>query len=211
MNIKAFKVKPGDPIPPAWEKLRAYVEALPEITAGSGVRITRSSRQTIVVADPDTTAFTPRFRVTVAGTKAKVGLGTLGNRAPLVAGVGLDGKTPDGKVIAVPPLSLDEGPNEELRSWVCLDVRVDLKTGQIDPEIKDNLNITHRKDIASRFRNGFCMDDGQGNGFLPLAMLVWRDKATVGRVIQNVYFNQAHHFKSKGANAKGWHFFHPSA
>ena len=209
MNIEAFKVKPGDPIEPAWEKLRSYIEALPEMTAGNGVRITRTSRQTLVVADPDPSAFMPRFRVTVAGRNAKVGLGTLDNRAPLLGGVGLDGKTPDGKTIAVPTLLLDGGPNEELRSWVCLDVRVDLKSGQIDPKLKDNINITHRNDIASRFRNGFCVDDGKGGGFLPLAMLVWRDKDAVGRVIQNVYFNQAHHFKPKGK--VGWHFFHPAA
>lgn len=211
MNIEAFKVKPGDPIQPAWDKLRAYVESLPEITAGNGVRITRTSRQTLVVAEAESTSFLPRFRVTVSGGKAKLGLGTLGQRVPLLAGVGLDGQTPEGKSIPVPLLALDDGPNAELRSWVCLEVRVDLKAGQIDPKQKDNLNITHRNDIASRFRNGFCVDDGKGHGFLPLAMLVWRDKGTVGRVIQNVYFNQAHHFKPIGTNAKGWHFFHPAS
>ena len=51
MTIDALIVQPGQPIQPAWEKLRAYVDALRVTTSGSDAQVHHSPHQIDVVFD----------------------------------------------------------------------------------------------------------------------------------------------------------------
>jgi len=172
-----------------------------------------------VVADVTPPPFHGAFTVRLAGRmKARVGLGTVENIVPLVndTQVTLDGRDAVGDPAAVPTLDLVIGPGPDLRSWICLQVTVD-DAGVLDPKNRESAIVGHVNDLTGRYANGVSLDQ-DGRGYLPLAMLVWRDKKTVQRIVQNVYFNQRHSFKppvrdvAPGAQKGiGIHIFQPAA
>jgi hypothetical protein len=176
------------------------------------VRIHQQTDGLHVIAEQDRKAFIGAFRVTLlAGLNVRVGLGNVDGIIPVISGIGLDGKDKGGIVRSVPPLPLTGGPNSDLRSWVGLQLQIDLATGKPDPKQFGNATLLHFNNLASYWSNGLSKDDGKGNGVLPLAMIVWRSASSVQTIVQNVYFNQHHSYKAATANAKGWHFFYPAS
>ncbi len=164
------------------------------------------------VADFPPEVFRGAFFCWQAGAHAAhVSLGTINNDVPLLDGISLDGYNADKQKARVPDIDLSlVGPGVDLRSWLCLQVRVDLTTGK--PPIVDGkpdrnaLTIVHLNDLSTWFSNGLALDDGEGRGIKPIAMIVWQNGATIQRIHQLTWFNQAHSFTpAKGATGKGIH------
>ncbi|MCB1209197.1 MAG: hypothetical protein KDK97_07720 [Verrucomicrobiales bacterium] len=192
MNLRDLHVRKGDPVLPAWNKLLEWAGRF-RLFAGRGVRLTRTPNGTFIVAETKGIPWDHPFKVTVSTTEATVLPGTLNNQMPTISGRLLD-EDP------VPLLKLVGGPNRELRSWVCLDVRVDAKTGAIDQADKGAVAITHAREPDSR-----------EVGRHPLAMLIWNaDRTTVRRVHQITHFNLQHRFTKAVAGKPSRHLFWPA-
>lgn len=208
-NLDALKAKPGERVAPKWEALIRYLRRLTQLRAGRDVRLKSGPDGTSIVADKRGSLFVPHFRVSLQGQLASVGPGLIGGRLPLVSGVRLDGKSADGKTdLPVPGQPLTGGPNDQLRSWIVVTVRVNLETGQL-AEGDDSLGIAHRNDVMSRLVNGYCVDE-RGAGFYPLALLIWRDKRTALRVMQNTMHDLQHAYVRAESSRPARHYFWPA-
>jgi hypothetical protein len=112
--------------------------------------------------------------------------------------------------LIVPKLKIMGGPNTDLRSWICVDVRVDLASGQINTEDKDSVTITHVRGLDPRTSEGGSPDNGRGTGRHPLAMLIWSaDKSSIRRTHQITHFNQQHRFIVATDSQPSRHLFWP--
>ena len=203
MDVRELYVQRGDAILPAWNKLLNWAKQF-RVFAGRGIRLTRTPNGTYVVADLQASAWDHPFRVTLGSKELTVGIGTLNNRIPTINGVPLDGAQA-GKAHAAPKLKLTSGPNAELRSWVCLQVRVDRQTGEINADDENAVTIIHRNDIENSLPS-----DGS-IGLHALAMLVWNsDRSSVRRLHQVTHFNLQHRWL-KGSNEQpARHLFWPA-
>jgi hypothetical protein len=187
-----------------------------KLTQAGPIRLHHSTEGLGVVADLRPQPFVGAFKVSLAGAVAvRVGLGIVEGLTPTLQGVPLSGLDEEGSVVRVPNLDCSQGPNDELRSWVFLGVRVDLATGRLlDAEHEDAGEVAvieHGNNLGERYQRGFSRDDGSGRGWLPLAMLIWRDESTLMRVVQNTYFNQTHVFREAKDGVPAFHQFFPAA
>jgi len=106
---------------------------------------------------------------------------------------------------AVPKLKLASGPNAELRSWVCLQVRVDLQSGEINTDDENAVSIVHKKDIENDLPS-----DGS-IGLHALAMLVWNsDRSSVKRLHQVTHFHLQHRWLKGTDQQPSRHLFWPA-
>jgi len=207
MNLEDLKVRRGDPIEPFVKRLLKELPVLFRFFTGRGVRFNRTPNGIIVVADVRSNAWDHPFKVGVSEKIAIVGNGSVNNLVPQINGVGIDGLDDDGKEVPPPQLKLTGGPSKELRSWVCVQARVDLKTGVMNPKDTTALTIIHTATLDPKSSEGGFPDDGAGIGLQPLAMLVWNeDKASVRRVFQITHHNLQHRFV-RGNTGTGRHFF----
>lgn len=166
----------------------------------------RTHRGIGIIADVTAPPYSGRFKVRLSGaSQVRVGVGTFNQQMPEVNGVPINGVTASGATVRVPDLKLSSGPNEDLRSWVCGRVVCDPKTGAILSS-----SIVHLNSLEKLFENGFSLDV-DGAGVMPLAMIVWKDKRTVQRIIQDVHFNQRHIYQpATPEGVKAWHLFTPA-
>jgi hypothetical protein len=198
MDVRELYVQRGDAILPAWNKLLNWTKQF-RVLAGRGIRLTRTPNGTYIVADLQASTWDHPFRVMLSGKEVTVGMGTLNNRIPTINGVPLDGAQ------AVPRLKLASGPNAELRSWVCLQVRVDRQTGEINTDDENALSIVHKNDIE----NGL-LSDGTA-GLHALAMLVWNpDRSSVKRLHQVTHFHLQHRWLKGTDQQPARHLFWPA-
>lgn len=174
------------------------------LTTSGPIRVHREANGNAhVVADIPTQSFRGAFHVMRSGaTRVRVGLGTVADIIPRI------GKEPL-NAAQLPQLDLDGGPNKELLSWVCVRVTVDPATGIIDPEKHELVQIVHVNDYSLLGVNGLAPDDGQGNGYHPLALVVWSSKTRLRGLVQNTWFNQRHSFQKAAQGARGIHYFMP--
>jgi hypothetical protein len=188
-----------------------------KLTRTGSLRVHQDARGDLhVVADVTGRRFGGAFPVRMAAAdEVAVGLGTVEGLTPRLQQVPLDGV--DGKkAVRVPNLPLKEGPNAELRSWVCLRVQVDLAVATAQTAAAEQrplllgAEIVHLNDLAKVFANGVSPDDGAGHGYFPIAMIVWRDKEIVKRLVRNTYFNQRHSFIPGREGRGSFHLFRPA-
>ena len=199
MDLRELEVKKGDPVLPAWERLKAWARRF-ELRAGSGVRFNQMPEGTWVIAEPAVQSWNHPFRVSVSDKIARIGNGSVNNLIPQIDGIGLDGMNQDGKEVTAPELKITSGPDADLRSWICVQAKVDLKTGKIDPKDETALTVVHVNSLAPQSAD---------TGLQPLAMLSWSDTTTISRVFQITHHNLSHSFVAANA-AKGQttrHFF----
>jgi len=198
MDVRELYVQRGDAILPAWNKLLNWAKQF-RVLAGRGIRLTRTPNGTYIVAELQASAWDHPFRVMLSGKEVTVGMGTLNNRIPTINGVALDGAQ------AVPKLKLTSGPNAELRSWVCLQVRVDRQTGEINTDDENPVSIVHKNDIE----NGLPSDGSIG--LHALAMLVWNsDRSSVKRLHQVTHFHLQHRWLKGTDQQPSRHLFWPA-
>jgi hypothetical protein len=170
------------------------------LSLGPGLRSHRSREGLSIVADIPSQNFRGSFPVRRSGADAVgVGYGRCNNVVPVIDHVPIDGLVA-GIQKSVPTLSLREGPNKALESWIMLQVSVDPKTGLVDPKNPDAYTIIHSNERIKR-SNGLILDDGKGNGRFELALILWNEDQTVKRIVQNPFSDLGHHFRD------GVHFF----
>lgn len=216
MNVEELEVKDGDPIAPAWDRLREWVQSLSVQTTGDGAAIHYSPRQIDVVFDGDGSSYIGHFHCALiqSGVRQGITVGVEtgdslvnGSLIPVINDVPIDGVVSPTKTIPRPQLDLSAGPNKHLRSWICLQAVVDLKTSKLDeqnPSAKP-LTITHRSDWDELDPG---VDDGRGRGLDAIAMIIWRDRVTVGRIEQVTMHQIRHDYRPPTkAGRKGRHFF----
>ena len=208
MNLNDLQVRPGDAIVPAWNRLLKWAKQF-TLHSGANVRLNRTPNGTTVVADLRSNQWVPRFRVRVSDMSVVVGEGTVNNLVPRINGVGLDGLDSAGKEFPAPGLKITSGPNEDFRSWVCVQVKVDIASGRMNPDDKESLTIIHTSTLDPRSADGGFPDNGEGIGLQPLAMLVWAEGVSVKRVFQITHHNLQHRFvrSGTGRGTAGRHFF----
>lgn len=216
MNVEELEVQKGDPIKPAWERLKKYVESLTVRTTGDGAAIHYSPRQIDVVFEGDGATYTGHFPCNLlrSGPRQYITVGVEtgdslvnGSLIPVINNTPIDGVVSPTKTVVRPQLDLSAGPNKDLRSWVCLQAVVDLKTGKLDDKnpFDAPMTITHRNDWDELDPG---VDSGFGYGLESIAMLIWRDKSTVDRVEQIVMHQIRHDYRPPlKAGRKGRHFF----
>jgi hypothetical protein len=85
----------------------------------------------------------------VADREATIGFGTVQDLVPRIEGKRLDGPDDKGREGEPPTLRLTGEPNEELRSWIVVEVKVDPKSGEIDPEDEEAVTIRHARELRS--------------------------------------------------------------
>ena len=209
MNLNDLQVQPGDPIVPAWHRLLKWAKQF-TLHAGAHVRLNRTPNGTTVVADLRSKQWVPRFRVRVSDKSVVVGEGTVNNLVPRINGVELDGLDSAGKEVPAPTLKITSGPSDAMRSWVCVQVKVDIEGGRMNPDDKDSLTVIHTRTLDPRSAEGGFPDNGEGIGLQPLAMLVWNEGGgSVKRVFQITHHNLQHRFVRSGTGqvTAGRHFF----
>lgn len=172
------------------------------LTTSGPIRVHYDTRgRAHIVADIPSRPFTGAFRVRKAdASSVRVGFGTVHGRVPTLNGEPLHAKR-------LPKLKLDEGPNADLLSWICVRVTVDLESGLMDPDNADAATIVHVNDYSLIDVNGLAPDDGQGNGLCALATIVWRDAKTPRQIYQFMHFNPRHSFKAGSEGERGFHIF----
>lgn len=208
MNLEDLKVRRGDPIEPFVKRLLKELPVLFRFFTGRGVRFNRTPNGIIVVADLRSNSWEHPFRVAVSDASISVSNGSVNNLVPQIDGVGIDGLDSSGADVPAPQLKLTGGPNEDLRSWICAQAKVDLKTGLMNPKDEGALTIVHTDSLDPQSADGGFPDDGAGIGLQPLAMLVWdEDGGSVTRVWQITHHNLGHRYVPAKAPKPARHFF----
>jgi len=167
----------GKSVKAAWQGLLKWAQAA-TLRAGPGVRIARRAGGTTISFAAPRQSFSGVFRVSIAGDRATVGVGTVEGIEPTISGVPIGGQF--GK--PVPTLKLDSGKYDKAgKSWVCVRARVDSESGRIDTKARDAVTI-----IQSARPHG---SDDLGT-FAPLAMLRRIDpkKPEIGTAYQIAYW-----------------------
>lgn len=185
INLRDLYVRPGEPVLPAWKRLLEWAKQF-RLFAGRGVRLQRTPNGTYVIADLKSNPWNHPFKVRLADREAAIGFGTVQDVVPRIAGKRLDGIDEKGREGEVPILKIEEGPNDELRSWIVVEVRVDPESGEIDAEDEEALIIRHVDELRSSTPEV---------GRHPLAMLVWAPNGTeIIRTRQITHFHLRHLF-----------------
>lgn len=185
IHLRDLYVRPGEPVMPAWSRLLEWSKQF-RLFAGRGVRLQRTPNGTYVIADLKANPWNHPFKVRFSDREATIGFGTVQDVVPRIEGKRLDGMDDKGREGETPTLRLTGEPNEELRSWIVVEVQVDPKSGEIDPENEEAVTIRHVRELRASTAEV---------GRHPLAMLVWApNRATIVRARQITHFHLRHLF-----------------
>ena len=185
IHLRDLYVRPGEPVMPAWKRLLEWSKQF-RLFAGRGVRLQRTPNGTYVIADLKANPWNHPFKVRLADREATIGFGTVQDVVPRIEGKRLDGMDDKGREGEPPTLRLTGEPNDELRSWIVVEVKVDPKSGEIDPENEEAVTIRHVRELRSS-----TPDIGRH----PLAVLIWApNRTTIVRARQITHFHLRHLF-----------------
>jgi hypothetical protein len=185
IDLRDLYVRPGEPVMPAWKRLLEWAKQF-RLFAGRGVRLQRTPNGTYVIADLKANPWNHPFKVRLADREATVGFGTVQDMVPRIEGKRLDGTDGKGREGEPPVMRLTGEPNEELRSWIVVEVKVDPKSGEIDPEDEEAVVVRHVRELRSSTPE---------IGRHPLAMLGWSpNRTTIVRARQITHFHLRHLF-----------------
>lgn len=164
---------------------------------------------TLISADVEGNGYVGAFPCSLMNeTEAIVGEGYVNNLIATIDGIGLDGKDKNGNEVDVPKVKLDGGPNEKLRSWLCVQVEIDPKTRQmLDPKEHENvITIIHTNALDPGHKDGGSPDQNH-LGREPIAVIKWGDGATPVAIHQHALHDLHHRFVPGLKSARGRHFF----
>ena len=144
-------------------------------------------------------SFSGALRVSVSGLAVSIGAGAVDDQTPTIGGEPVTGD--DEKKIPAPKFTIEGGPGEGLRSWVCVEAHYENKALREE----EPLPVVHRVSLD--------LDESEAGrvGVLPLALLQWADAATVSRVWQIVYFDQRTVVRAGGRGQKDRIVFYPAS
>ena len=183
IDLRDLYVRPGEPVMPAWQRLLEWAKQF-RLYAGRGVRLNRTPNGTYVVADLKANPWNHPFKVRLAEREAAVGFGTVNGIVPRIGGKTIDGLDATGRETEPPKLPLTGEPNEDLRSWVAVDVKLAPESEEIDPDDPDAAKISHVRDLKP---------ESKEVGRHPLAMLIWAsNRTTIVRARPITHFNLRH-------------------
>lgn len=197
ITLDDIRAKAGDSISDKWRLLEQYIDqqrTAHEGMTGPGLLKDQSGEGFTYRAAPQADAvFEGAFFVRLSGSAVTVGPGTVDGITPLMDGTRIDGVTSGGAAGEIPTLEITGSPNDERRSWVCVeairqsgaDAKSMLPIDATDPAA---LIITHRASLSPS--PDLRVSPSSLTGILPLAVVIWSDTRTPARVEQNVYFNQ---------------------
>jgi hypothetical protein len=179
-EIRKLYARPGEVVTARkWNALLGYIESLLNALSNLvGPELLKDEYGTgffLRAVPPPAQSFIGAFYVNGGTEGLTVGLGLADGKIPTLQGKLIDGSDANGEI---PTLKPEDGPNEEMRSWVCLEAFTDVEGKQLREELP--LIITHRNQLNAE----------AGQGILPLALLQWSDDARISGVFQVVYFNQ---------------------
>lgn len=226
MTTRELKVRKGEKVRNAWERLVRWVDSL-EIVPDDGIDVRVTPHGTIVrVRDHDT--FRHPFRVLVSGTSARVTPGTVNDLVPVITENAtkrrIDNRDKDGNREVgkdYPALKLDlNKASKDGRIYVSLKVKQSVTGGisgveenKVGEQVSKNVEIV-QSDSAKGPLDGF--------GYYPLAFLrPSTDRSSIDEVFQIVHHNIRYEFQErrpseadlkKDPNAKsiGRHLFIPT-
>lgn len=200
IDLRDLYVRPGEPVMPAWKRLLEWARQF-RLFAGRGVRLTRTPNGTYVVADLKSNPWNHPFKVRLANREATIGFGTVEGLVPRIGTKTIDGLDASGKETEPPKLQLTGEPNEDLRSWVVVEVKVAAEGGEIDPGDSEAVTIRHVRELGP---------EDPTIGRHPLAMLIWASNGTtILRARQITHFHLSHlYVVDRGAEERpGRHLF----
>lgn len=199
-DFRVPDVRPGDAILPAWRELQREEQAA-RVQLGRSARRMRTPMGTAITFDAPAQQWPHPFKASLAGSKISVRPGVVSNLTPGINGVALD----DDK--ATPQLVIEGGPNDELRSFVCIRALVAEELGAIDPMDKTALSMLHVPDITTA-----AAEDEAGvlAGWHAIAMLKWSDTKTVRQIFQITHHNLQHKFYAATSTRAAQHVFFPA-
>jgi hypothetical protein len=186
--IEQLRVAPGDVVTAdLWngmlELCRELARSFGVVTKGSGIRVHQYPQGINIVADSQRSSFVGRFSVRTSGQTCTVGPGLVNSLMPWIGQRPIDG-IKNGKPGEIPTLKLDAGPNADLRSYVVIQAKVDPESErpELNKENPESLQILHTNNLDQELPPGTAQR--------VVAMLVWKDKGTLSRVHQVLYFDQ---------------------
>lgn len=187
MSPDELFARPGQSVRGALRRFAHFVRQDQVLQTGAGIRQHRSARGVAVIADARASAFHGAFAVALVGMEITVGPGTVDGVTPTIGTVPIDGITAEGKTVSIPRLKITGSPAEDLRSYVCIQARVDSKTRQLSETESDPLTIVQRASPSATDEEPL----DENTGLLPISVLIWSaDRKTISQVRQIVYFDQ---------------------
>lgn len=187
MDVAKLRVKRGDNILAAWNRLLAWVETT-RVIAGPGQRIHVTPTGTRVYVDDPARQWAHPWRVHVTGGEASIEAGNVNGEPAMLNGLTLDGFNGEGEQVTPPRLKV-KGVKVG-KTWVAL--RVTTKEGVIVADDPEALTVVEVESLDPRLLEGGS-PDVNGVGLHPLAVIYWRDSKPV-KVVQNTHHHLQHRF-----------------
>ncbi len=226
MTTHDLKVRKGEKVRDAWERLVRWVESL-KIVPDDGIDV-RVTRHGTIVRVRDQQTFRHPFKVKVSGTSVLVSPGTVNDLIPVITENGtkrrIDNRDKDGNRETgkdYPALRLDpKKSSKDGRIYISLKVKPTISGGisgveenKAGEQVSENVEIV-QTDSAKGPLDGF--------GYYPLAFLrASTDDSSIEEVFQIVHHNIRYEFqerrpsaedlkKDPNAKAVGRHLFIPT-
>jgi len=226
MTTRELKVRKGEKVRDAWERLVRWVDSL-KIVPDDSIDVKVTPHGTIVRVRDDQT-FRHPFRVMVSGTSVRVSPGTVNDLIPVITENGtkrrIDNRDKDGSRVTdkdYPALKLDpKKASKDGRIYISLKVKQSVSGGisgveenKVGEQVSENVEIV-QTDSAKGPLDGF--------GHYPLAFLrSSADGSSIEEVFQIVHHNIRYAFqerrpseadlkKDPNAKAVGRHLFIPT-
>jgi len=226
MTTRDLKVRRGEKVRDAWERLVRWVDSL-KVVPDDGIDVRVTPHGTIVrVRDRD--IFRHPFRLMVSGTSARVTPGTVNDLVPIITENAtkrrIDNRDKDGNRESgkdYPALKLDlNKASKDGRIYVSLKVKQTVSGGisgvqesMAGEQVSDNVEIVQTDSAKGPL---------DGAGYYPLAFLrASADRSSIDEVFQIVHHNIRYEFqerrpseadlkKDPNAKAIGRHLFIPT-
>jgi len=214
----------GRPIDTTIRNLERFIDSLSPAPGGGRVRLRDFWDEVSYYSPPARINFPVKFQIYHSGGEVTVTPGTLNGEVPRmgIERLDLNGIDLEGAEQSVRPRLLiddkrellsDQGPGKDGRSFVCLRILCEQKTGKplIEDRPEDWLLIVHKSALPPGFESGVMTEDtaaeeGVSIGFWPLGVLYWQLKSrTVTRYLQAVNFDLKHHYYPADGDRPGAH------
>lgn len=207
MTTHDLKVRKGEKVRDAWERLVRWVESL-KIVPGDGIDV-RVTRHGTIVRVRDQQTFRHPFKVKVSGTSVLVSPGTVNDLIPVITEGGqkrrIDNRDKDGMRETgkdYPALRLDpKKASKDGRIYISLKVKPKISGGisgveenKAGEQVSENVEIV-QTDSAKEPLDGY--------GYYPLAFLrVSNDDSSIEEVFQIVHHNIRYEFQERRPSAE---------
>lgn len=218
MKTHEIKVKKGDPIAPAWERLVRWVDSIKVIPC-AGVRITETKNGTIITVSNKTSKYRPPFEVGISSSAsifyASIRPGIVNGEFPYIkddAGKSgwrrSDNRDEDGMKFdppkETPRMKIDLSNADKGKLYISLRVKPNKAGTIVQP--RENLRIVQTKDAKG---------PRDGAGYYPLAMVyLSKDGKSADQVFQIVHHNMRYIYQAKestkGETTGNRHLFFPA-